>query len=182
MSAVSPELQQQVEQWYYREARLLDGRQYQQWLALVHPEIHYVMPARTNPLVDNARRGHEDMISVERELDGVDSDGCPIRNETFPYLAMRVERAYKANSWSENPAPRTRRLVGNVEIARVEGERHSVLSSFHLHYARPSAPVFFYAGQRRDLLLRADDDFRLLEREVVMDLAEIDLPTLGLFL
>ena len=32
--SVSPELQLAVEQWYYREARLLDNRQYQSWLAL----------------------------------------------------------------------------------------------------------------------------------------------------
>lgn len=181
-TVATPELQHAVEQWYYREARLLDGRQYQQWLALLAAEIHYVMPARTNPMVDNSRRGHEDMISVERELDGVDSDGCPIRNETLPYLMLRVERSYKANSWAENPPARTRRIVGNVEILGCEDDRLTVWSAFHLHYARPGSGSFFYAGQRRDTLLRSEPDFRLAERVVVMDLAEIDVPTLGLFL
>ena len=103
------ERQHAVEQWYYREARLLDGRQYQSWLALCHPEIRYVVPGRGNPLVDNARRGTEEMISVDHELEGRDSDRLPIRDETLPYLMVRAERAYKPNSWAEHPPARTRR-------------------------------------------------------------------------
>ena len=62
---VSLELQQDVEQFYYREARLLDGRQYQTWLTLCSESIRYVMPARTNPLVDNAERANRFNISVQ---------------------------------------------------------------------------------------------------------------------
>ena len=181
----SPELQQEVEQWYYREARLLDGREYQQWLALCDPTIHYVVPGRANPLVDNDARGQESMISVERELEGRDSDGLPIRDETLPYLMLRVERAYKPNSWAENPPARTRRLVGNVEILALDGDRLSVVSAFHLHWARPGSANFLYAGQRRDELVRAEGGapgaLRILRREVVLDLADIAYPTLGLF-
>ena len=107
---MSLEHQYSVEQFYYREARLLDGRQYQSWLALCDPEIRYVMPARTNPLVDNAERGNESMIGIERELEGAESLGAPIRNETYLYLQLRVERSFKPNAWSENPPARTREL------------------------------------------------------------------------
>lgn len=179
---VSPELQLEVEQFYYYEARLLDGRQYQSWLALCSESIHYVMPARTNPLVDNAERGQESMISIERELDGADSTGTPIRNETHPYLALRVERSFKPNAWAENPPARTRRIVGNVEIVDVQEDRLSVVSVFHLHYARPGMASFFYAGQRRDVLSRSDEGFQIERREIVMDMADIEFPTLGLFL
>jgi 3-phenylpropionate/cinnamic acid dioxygenase small subunit len=179
--AVSPEFQLSVEQFYYREARLLDGRRYQSWLELVDPSIRYVMPARTNPLVDNAERGNESMISVERELDGLESEGTPIRNETYPYLVLRVERSFKPNAWAENPPARTRRIVGNIEILDVQEDRLSVISAFHLFYSRPGSANFMYAGQRRDVLLRADNGFRILDRMIVMDLADIELPTLGLF-
>ena len=89
---------------------MLDGREYQKWLALCAPEIRYVVPGRGNPLVENRRRGNEDMISVERELEGRESAGLPIRDETLPYLMVRAERAYKPNSWAENPPARTRRI------------------------------------------------------------------------
>ena len=36
--------------------------------------------------------------------------------------------------------------------------------------------------QRRDVLVGRDGDYQLLRREIVMDLADIRLPTLGLFL
>jgi 3-phenylpropionate/cinnamic acid dioxygenase small subunit len=181
-SEITPELQHAIEQWYYREARLLDGRQYRTWLGLCSEAIQYVMPARTNPLVDNEAKGQEEMLGVERELEGQDSDGCPIRNETYPYLALRVERSFKPNAWAENPPARTRRIVGNVELTASEGERVSVVSNFLLFYSRPGSQNFLYAGQRRDILLHGDASFKLLRREIVMDLANIDVPTLGLFL
>ena len=78
----SPEQQRGLERFYFHEARLLDNRLYQQWLGLVSEDIKYIMPARTNPLVNNRERGNEGMISVERELEGADSMGCPLREET----------------------------------------------------------------------------------------------------
>ncbi len=179
--AVSPEFQLAVEQFYYREARILDGRRYQTWLGLCDPSIRYIMPSRTNPLVDNDERGNESMLSVERELDGLESEGTPIRNETYAYLMLRVERSFKPNAWAENPPARTRRIVGNVEILDVRDDRLSVTSAFHLHYSRPGSANFMFAGQRQDVLLRSDDGFRILDRMIVMDMADIDLPTLGLF-
>lgn len=178
---VTPELQHRIEQFYYREARLLDGRQYRKWLALCTLDIHYTMPGRGNPLVDNALRGQEEMIGVDRELEGSESGGTPIRDETHVYLGLRVERAYKANSWSENPPARTRRIVGNVEVTGVEADRLSVSSNFHLFYSRPGSANFLYAGQRRDVLVHAGESFQIARREVVMDFANIEYPTLGLF-
>ena len=184
-SRLTPELQHSVEQFYYREARLLDNRQYQTWLTLVSESIRYVMPARTNPLVDNRARGDEAMIAVEHELEGADSEGTPYRNETYPYLMLRVDRSFKPNAWAENPPARTRRIVGNVEVSDVQEDRLSVTSAFHLFYSRPGSENFLYAGQRQDVLLREGGEqgetYKILDRVIVMDVAEIDLPTLGLF-
>lgn len=179
---VTPELQHEVEQWYYREARLLDARQYQSWLELVAEDIHYVMPGRSNPMVDNDERGTQEMIGIERELDGVESKGLPIRDERHLHLFMRVDRATKPNAWAENPPARTRRIVGNVEIVEVSDEALETISAFHMHYARPGGRTFFYAGQRRDTLRPVDGGYELAKREVVMDMAEIEVPTLGLIL
>ena len=178
---VTRELQHEIEQFYYREARLLDGREYQTWLGLCTPDIRYVMPGRTNPLVDNAERGQEAMISVERELEDCDSDGLPIRDESFPYLAMRVQRAYAPNSWADNPPARTRRIIGNVEIEAAPEDSFAVTSNFHLFFSRPGSANFLYAGQRRDVLRRVEGELRIATRVIVMDVADIEVPTLGLF-
>lgn len=178
---LTPELQLSIEQFYYREARMLDNRQYQQWFALITEDMRYIMPSRTNPMVDNRERGNEDMISIERELEGEDSDGCPIREEGYLQMMIRVERAYKMNSWSENPPARTRRIVGNVEIMESDGDKLTVYSNFHMHYSRPGSNNFMYSGQRRDTLLKSGDDYKIAHRVVIMDYANIDYPTLGLF-
>ena len=176
----SPQLRCSLERFYFAEARLLDGRQYRQWLSLVDPEIRYVVPARPNVQVDSRLRGKEDMLSVERELEDADSMGCPIREEGYIHLMLRVERAYKINSWSENPPPRTRRLIGNIELMDERGGELEVYSNFHLSYARPGSPDYLYAGQRRDRLVPGEDGFLIRAREVILDLADIDQPTLGL--
>ena len=179
---VTPELQLSIEQFYYQEAGLLDGRKYQTWLALIDPEISYSMPGRGNPMVNNREHDNEHMISVERELEGIDSDRLPIRDESYAVLFLRVERSFKMNSWAENPPARTRRIVGNVEITGVDGDKLSVTNNFHLFYARPGVPDSFYAGQRRDVLVKDGDNYKILKREIVMDMADINVPTLGLFL
>lgn len=176
----TPEEQRELERFYFQEARLLDSRQFQQWLALVTPEVEYLMPSRVNTQVNNRDRGSEAMLSVERELEGLGEQGSPIREEGYIHLMLRVERAFKINSWSENPPPRTRRIVGNVELMASEGDTRQVLSNFHLHYARPGGVDFLYCGQRRDTLQQTEEGLRLRRREVILDYSDIEYPTLGL--
>lgn len=176
----SPQQQRTLEAFYFREARLLDARQFQQWLKLMAEDVRYTVPSRVNIQVDNRQRGEEAMLSVERELEGVDSMGCPIREENYLHLMLRVERAYKINSWAENPPARTRRIIGNIELMGREGEDLTVYSNFHLYYARPGSANCLYSGQRRDQLRTQGEDYKLLSREVILDYGDIELPTLGL--
>lgn len=176
----TPEQQRSLERFYHYEARLLDNRQYQQWLKLITEDVNYVMPSRVNVQVDNRDRGGEGIISIERELENADSMGCPIREENYVHLMLRAERAYKVNSWSENPPARTRRIIGNVELMDVKGSEYQVINNFHLYYARPGSENFIYSGQRRDLLLEEDSSYKLKRREIIMDYSSIEVPTLGL--
>ena len=64
-------------------------------------------------------------------------------------------------------------------MARVE-EELSVFSNFTLYYARPGSDSFIYSGQRRDVLRAAGDTYTLCRREVILDYADIEYPTLGL--
>jgi 3-phenylpropionate/cinnamic acid dioxygenase small subunit len=183
--ATTPEQQRALERFYHFEARLLDNREYQQWLALISPEIHYSMPSRFNVQINNRERGQESMLALANELENVDSMGCPLRDETYIHLMLRVERAYKMNSWSENPPARTRRIVGNIELMAREGGQLSVISNFHLYYARPGSESVFYSGQRRDVLLQGEVEkggYVIHKRDIIMDYADIEVPTLGLLL
>ncbi|MEZ5572415.1 MAG: aromatic-ring-hydroxylating dioxygenase subunit beta [Halioglobus sp.] len=177
---VSADEQRALERFYFFEARLLDERQYLQWLKLLTEDVRYIMPSRINVQVDNRERGQESMTSVDRELEGEDSMGCPHREESYIHLMLRAERAYKINSWSEHPPARTRRIVGNIELMARSHDSLSVISNFHLYYARPGCDNVSYSGQRRDTLVPNDPEWRIARREVVLDYANIQLPTLGL--
>ena len=183
---VNPKEQFILEQFYFQEARLLDGRQYEQWFGLLTNDFRFIMPSRTNPLVDNRMRGNERMIAIENELEDEASDGSPIREENYFQMMIRAERAYKINSWAENPPARTRRIIGNIEVVEREKSHWKVISNFHLHYSRPNTPSFMYSGQRRDMLIpltdsQKGDSYMINHREVILDYGEIEYPTLGLF-
>ena len=49
--AASPALRHEIEQYYFGEAVLLDGREYRTWFALLADDIRYRMPLRFNPSV-----------------------------------------------------------------------------------------------------------------------------------
>jgi 3-phenylpropionate/cinnamic acid dioxygenase small subunit len=177
---ISPQEQRALERFYYFEARLLDNREYLQWLTLLTQDVRYVVPARVNVQVSNRQRGQEAMLTVDRELEGEDSLGCPHREERYIHLMLRAERAYKINSWAEQPPARTRRIVGNIELLSRDGDALCVVSNFHLYYARPGTANVIYSGQRRDSLVGEGQERRIARREVVLDYANIELPTLGL--
>ncbi len=176
------ELQYRLEQFYYREARLLDERQYQQWLGLLSEDVSYTMPSRHVAQTDNRLRGREDFLAVEHELSPAGAGGAPLREENYFVLAIRVERAFKMNSWAENPPARTRRFVSNVELLSEGGDGdYQVCSNFMLHYSRHGRDNYTYSGQRRDILREVDDSFKITRREIILDWSVIVAPTVGLF-
>ncbi|MBE9537989.1 MAG: aromatic-ring-hydroxylating dioxygenase subunit beta [Proteobacteria bacterium] len=179
----TPQQQRDLERFYHYEARLLDSREYQQWLELVSKDICYSMPSRINVQINNRDRGQESMLALENELERPEGMGSPLREETYIHLMLRVERAFKMNSWSENPPARTRRMVGNIELMAQREGRLSVISNFHMYYARPGAESVVYSGQRRDVLIESgagEGSYLIHSREVIMDYANIEVPTLGL--
>lgn len=164
-----PDLLRRVEQFYFREARLLDERLYIQWLALLSPDIRYMMPSRFIPLARGNTRDPEQIHAIENELSGYGADALPIREEVYGHLAQRAARAMKPNAWAENPPPRTRRFIANIEVEPLPGDRVRVFGNFQLFHSQHGRPDHLFAGQRRDVLERADSSFRIAEREVILD-------------
>ncbi|MBM4297672.1 MAG: benzene 1,2-dioxygenase, partial [Deltaproteobacteria bacterium] len=52
-------LRQQIEDFYYREAELLDERKLREWFDLLTDDIRYWMPIRHNPLERPSEIGDE---------------------------------------------------------------------------------------------------------------------------
>jgi len=170
-----------VEQFYYREARLLDERCLQQWFALVDESIEYSMPTRFVPQPDPTLVDTEAFLSVDRELERAQGgQGSPIRHEGYLETFARTFRPYKTNAWSESPPPRTRRFISNVEVTPLGDDAYQVYSNFQMFYSHRGADNHTYTGGRRDVLKETDGSFKLLKREVIMDWDVITAPTLAL--
>ena len=171
----------QVEQFYYKEARLLDDRCFQQWLALVDESIEYSMPTRFVPQPDTKLQDTEAFLSVDRELErDRDGLGSPLRHDGYLETFVRTFRCFKANAWAESPPPRTRRFITNIEVIPLEDDCYQTYSNFHMFYSHRGADNHTYTGGRRDILKAVDGGFKLLKREIILDMDIITVPTLAL--
>ena len=81
-----------------REARLLDERRFEDWLALFAPECLYWVPGTPN--AGDPRKEVAVSFDDRRQLEG------------------RIYRLRTGYAWSQVPASRTARLVSNVEVFR----------------------------------------------------------------
>ena len=158
-----------IEQYYYREARMLDERRYLSWLALLSPDIRYVLPAPFIPLAHAARDDPGSIHAIGKELSGDGADALPLREESYVHLARRADRAMHPVASAESPVPRTRRFVTNVEIGLADGSGIRALSNLLLFHSRHGRPDHIFSGQRRDRLERHEGSFRIVEREVILD-------------
>lgn len=152
------------------EAALLDDDRYHDWLGLLAPDVEYLIPTRKT-VSRKLGRGHD-------ELDAHMADNL------FG-LTMKVQRSADiASAWDRDPAPHTRRIVGNVVVR--EGARPdelAVASSFVAVLNRFStATSELLSGRRADVLRRTDDGLRLVRRTVLVDQGMISVAWINVFL
>lgn len=167
---VQEEVIREVEQFLYREARLLDERRFREWLDLFTDDARYWMPTRSNryPLTSKAisildgSRYEEGELSKEGEL--------AIMDETKDSLTRRVDRLDTGMAWAEDPPSRTRHLVSNIEVEPGESESQlKVYSNFLMYRTRAETEQDFYVGCRQDILRRGDGGWKIAYRKIVID-------------
>jgi PAH dioxygenase small subunit len=144
----------EIQRFLFREAALLDNRQYGDWLALLDEDIHYRVMAR---VVRDAGAGEVDYSIIEEYLAGLKSRIDQIANP-------RLTRA-------ENPPSLARRFVSNIEAYPGAASGEFAATSYILVYrSRRNAPEGgFYVAERKDLLRRSDAGWRLARRLVRLD-------------
>ncbi|HAJ00629.1 MAG TPA: hypothetical protein DCL97_08140 [Dehalococcoidia bacterium] len=160
----------QVEQFLYREARLLDSRQFRQWIDLLADDLRYWIPMRSNrysaasksiSILDGSRY-EEDDLSKKSDQAFMDEDKGSLRR--------RVDRLDTGMAWAEDPPSRTRHLISNVEVE--PGERESevkVYSNFIMYRSRGETEEDFYVGSREDVLRNVDGSWQLASRKIVFE-------------
>ena len=159
-----------VEQFLYREARLLDERRFQEWLALLTDDIHYWMGARTNryPKVSKAIA----ILDPERysEEDLTQEDELAILDETKETLSRRIARLETGMAWAEDPPSRTRHLLSNIEVEPGgTASELKVYANFLVYRSRAETEQDVYVGARRDVLRNVDGTWKIARRRIILD-------------
>jgi 3-phenylpropionate/cinnamic acid dioxygenase small subunit len=182
-ATMNEDLTREVEQFLYREARLLDERRFVEWLALLTDDVRYWIAGRSNRYPRRSKAIA--ILDPDRyvEDDTPRDDELALFDEDKQTLTQRVERLDTGMAWAEDPPSRTRHLITNVEVAlgptRLEVE---AFSNFIVYRTRAETEQDFYVGARRDRLRRSDGDWKLAERKVVLDQNVLLAKNISIFL
>jgi 3-phenylpropionate/cinnamic acid dioxygenase small subunit len=152
--AVDDSLYIEIQRFLFREAALLDRRDYTGWLALTTEDINY----RVNAAV--ARDAGDPAVDYSI----VDEDAVALKSRVDQISNPKLTRA-------ENPPSLTRRVVSNIEAYQGNVPGEVLATSYLLAYRnRPSVPLGgFYVAQRQDILRKGESGWRLARRLVQLD-------------
>jgi 3-phenylpropionate/cinnamic acid dioxygenase small subunit len=156
---VTPELQWEIERFFYDEASLLDHGRFAEWLTLFTDDVRYWMPVREN--LPGSTSGLHDPDIIQVSL--IDDDK--------EFLTKRVDRLATGFAHAETPASRTTHLVGNVRILRADGDDVEVESAFALYQSRLGNVDHAFHGRREDRLRRVDGTWKIAWRKIVLDVS-----------
>jgi len=170
MSGMNEDVTREVEQFLYREARLLDERRFHEWLELLTDDIRYWMGSRSNRYPKSSKaiaildpdRYVEDDLTKEDEL--------AILDETKRTLGARVARLDTGMAWAEDPPSRSRHLITNIEVEPGDAASEiKVYANFMVYRSRAETEQDFYVGARRDVLRRVAGSWKIAGRKIILD-------------
>ena len=179
--AVGAELLREIEQFLYREARWLDERRFEAWLALFTDDVRYWMPVR---MVRYPRRSKAiDVLDPARQDDEeLAKDGeLAIFDESKETLSRRVARLDTGMAWAEDPPSRTRHLVGNLVVEPQDNGEVKARTAFLVYKSHLETEQNLYAGCREDLLRRVNGAWKVARRTIVLDANVLLAKNLSIF-
>jgi len=168
-------VKQEVEDFLYREADLLDERRYEEWLDLLTEDAHYWMPLRRNVPRDEPER--------EFTRSGADANWFDEGKDT---LTRRVRQILTGIHWAEEPPSRICHLITNIQIvhetpAGSAPNEIGVRSRFIVYRNRVETETDFLVGKREDLLRRENGNWRIARRKIVLDQSVLLAKNLTMF-
>ncbi len=149
-TADKPTLREQVEDFLFREAELLDDWRLDEWVSLFTEDGRYVVPTTDLPDGD-----------PQRDLVFIDDD--------ITRLRARAVRLNSRHAHREYPWSRTRRFVSNVRVEENGNGELSVTANVMVYRFRSGegAP---YVGSVHYTLRRNGQGFKIAYRRAVLDL------------
>jgi 3-phenylpropionate/cinnamic acid dioxygenase small subunit len=175
------EIVREVEQFLYREARLLDERRFHEWLELFTDDVHYWMGARTNRYPRSSKRCHPQSQPIRRGRSYKEAE-LAILDETKATLTGRVARLDTGMAWAEDPPSRTRHMISNIEVEAGDAEgEFRVYSNFIVYRSRAESEEDFYVGGRQDVLRRVNGAWKIARRKLTLDQNVLSAKNVSIF-
>ena len=149
----------EVEQFYGREAELLDSRQFDAWLDLLADDIRYWMPLATNQEAGNWGREHS---REGQDLNWFDEGKFE--------LQQRVKQIQTGLHWAEEPVSRTTHMFSNLQVETRDDCQIEAATRFLVYRNRTDVETDFHVGKRRDHLRRDEGGaLKISRREIRLD-------------
>ncbi|GEO87121.1 MULTISPECIES: benzoate 1,2-dioxygenase small subunit [Alphaproteobacteria] len=136
----------------YREARLLDDREWDEWLTCYAPDVTYWMPAWDDD--DQITEDPQSQISL-------------IYYPSRDGLEDRVFRIKTERSGASTPEPRTSHNVTNVELLEDRGSEFDIRYNFHTLNHRYKVTDHFF-GTMFVTLRRSGGDLLIARKKIVL--------------
>ena len=153
----------EVQAFLYHEAELLDERRYEDWLALIAPDIRYWMPMRRNVKFGE---GEREFTRADHDINWFDEG-----RET---LERRVKQIMTGIHWAEEPVSRITHIVSNLQLLEAtpsvaEAAEVAVKCRFLIYRNRVETETDILVGKREDRLRRAGGDWQIARRKIILD-------------
>lgn len=156
-------LKEEIQDFLFREAELLDERNFEEWLDLLADDIRYWMPMRRNVKANELDR--------EFTREGQDVNWFDEGKET---LDRRVRQILTGVHWAEEPLSRICHFVTNVQLLRAEPSitdpiEVSVKCRFLIYRNRVQTETDFLIGKREDTLRKVNKEWKISQRKIILD-------------
>jgi len=145
---------QEVEEFLYEEAALLDAWRLDDWLKLLTEDAVYNVPSNDRPNADP-------------------KDTLFIIADDIRRIRERVVRLKKPDAHAEYPPSRTRRMITNVRIVARNGSTLKVEANFSVHRFRRNEGIRDFVGHYRYELRSDGGALKIARREAVIDSMEL---------
>ena len=145
---------QQVEEFLYDEAALLDAWRLDDWLGLLTADAVYRVPSNDRPDADS----RDTLFLIADDINRI---------------RARVTRLKDKSAHAEYPPSRTRRMISNVRITERNGSTLKVEANFSVHRFRRNEGIRVYVGHYRYELRAEGGRLRIARREAVIDSMEL---------
>jgi benzoate/toluate 1,2-dioxygenase beta subunit len=136
-----------IEQFIFREARLLDEGEFEAWLKLYEPRGIYWIPSQP---------GQIDPVNI-----------ASIIYEDHAILTMRVQRLLEARALVLTPMPRTTHVLGNIELLEERTNEFVVQAAF-VCIEHQGDTQRIYSGRHTYHLWETTDAFRIGMKKVAL--------------